>query len=56
MTIKYRRTIVGKKVKLDFENGDSYFGQARDDIYNGYGLYTSKQGSFYEGYWKDGKA
>ena len=43
-------------VRLEFENGDVYEGGAIDDIYHGFGIYSSHTGSYYEGSWINGKA
>ena len=34
-------------------NGDVYQGEFMNDKANGYGVYTHKEGSRYEGHWKD---
>ena len=66
--MKYKKTILDdhkekakgnkviRKIRLEFENGDVYEGGALDDIYQGFGVYRSHTGSYYEGSWVDGKA
>lgn len=45
----------GTKFKLIFLNGDIYEGDVVNEIYNGYGSYTSESLGSYKGDWKDGK-
>lgn len=43
------------KGKITFADGDTYNGEFKDDLRNGYGVFIGKNGDKYEGYYKDGK-
>ncbi len=47
--------LVSRKFKLTFENGDIYEGNFKEDRFDGFGIYTCKNGSKYEGEWTNGK-
>ena len=47
---------VGKKVQIEYANGDTYFGEMKNGKYEGFGIYKSVLTGTYEGQWKEGDA
>lgn len=50
---RFRKTTFGDKIRIDYENGDFYFGELKNNMYNGVGKCSSEMGK-YDGDWKDG--
>ena len=49
-----RRTRVGDLVRIEYNNGDYYFGEVYREMPHGVGTYSSRENGVYEGSWVRG--
>lgn len=48
--------IVEDNVRINYLNGDYYYGEMLNNMYHGYGTYLSNEHGLYEGSWVNGYA